>query len=183
MKTLFPPIWLFWTLALLSCSEPGPISKIPLIAKDTTKKLEKLNTLFCFVGEKIELKEMKDESGDFDAAYLGTYKILQRVYGNYDADTIVFKAYSHRGFPQFGQYLTVLLYVSKEDSSYYHEKYQFNEVHETTDNRWAGFSDDYFDQIDSTKLIKAEKINLKLGDCATQVITLRICFASKRTVF
>jgi hypothetical protein len=161
MKSQISTIFLFSVVTLLGCSDKEAISKIPLIEKDTTKKLEKLNTLFCFVGEKIELKELKDESGEFDAAYLGTYKILERVYGHFDADTITFRAYSHRGFPEFGNFSTVLLYVSKKDTIYYHEKYQFNEVYKTTNNRWAGFSRDYYDQIDNASLIKAEKIEFK----------------------
>ena len=161
MKPYSSIIVLLFLTSIIACKNPTPISQTPLIQKDTTKILEKENTLFAFVGEKIELKDLPSEGGDFDNAYLATYRILQRVYGYFKSDTISFRVYSHKGFPMFAQFPYVLLYVSKGKSYYYHEKYQFNQVYQTKDGRWAGYSNDYNNQIDQDSVIKPQKIQFR----------------------
>ncbi len=120
-------------LLLFSCN-----SKKPLIPKDFSNEKEKNNTLFVFVGEKIDVKELPPNEGSWDGKYLGKYKILQRVYGNCNLDTIEFIAYDHYGEPAFSRYKNVLLFVSEHKGKYYHEKYQFYDVYKTKDDRWAG---------------------------------------------
>lgn len=94
--------------------------------------------MFVFVGEKIEVKEVTTKEYSFDGEYHAKYKVLQSVYGECDGDSIEFTAYSHRGFPDFGNYKNSLLFVSKEGDSFFHEKYQFYDVYPTKNKRWAG---------------------------------------------
>ena len=163
MKSSQIIICIHFIFCLVACNETTPISKTPLIQKDTTKKLEKENTLFAFVGEKIDIAEDKDSKNVFDNVYIAKYKILQRVYGLYSSDTITFKVFDHYGCPEFTKYKTVLLYISKGKNYYYLEKYQYNEVYKTLDDRWAGYSNDYFNQIDTFKKILPQKILFKNG--------------------
>jgi hypothetical protein len=48
-----------------------------------------------------------------DNAFRAKYKILQKVYGEYEKDTIIFEVYDHYCFPSFAHYSQVLLYVSR----------------------------------------------------------------------
>ena len=144
---------------LIGCNTSNETSKVPLIKKDTTKKLERENTLIAFVCEKIDLKQLPHEEGSLDNGFLATYKILQRVYSDYPSDTITFRVYDHYGIPAFSKFKNVLLYVSKAGSFYYHEKYQYNDVYKTKDGRWAGsYTYDYDNQIDSSIKIKPQII-------------------------
>ncbi len=124
----------FISLSILAAS----CNRRPLIPKDNNIEAERNNHLFVFVGEKIEVKEVPSKESSFDGEYYARYKVLQRVYGEYDGDFIEFTAYSHRGFPEFGNYKNSLLFVSKEGDSFFHEKYQFYDVYPTKNKRWAG---------------------------------------------
>ncbi|MGC4103772.1 hypothetical protein [Ferruginibacter sp.] len=126
----------------------------PLIPKDMTSMAERKNTLFAFVGEKISLNEILDDSVGMDAKYMAKYKILQRVYGLFPGDTIEFKVFDHYGTPVFSLYKNVLLFVSAYNGKYYHEKYQFFAVYPTKNHRWAATYSKYYDY----KKIKPEKI-------------------------
>jgi hypothetical protein len=149
---------LFFSLLLLIGCGSDPVSKIPLIQKDSTKKLERENTLFVFVGEKISVKDLPAEHSEMDAAYLATYKVMQRVYGSFDSDTIVFRVFSHKGFPQFAEFSHVLLYVSKAENYYYHEKYQFDAVYKAKNGRWASYSSEQDNMISQDSTVREEKI-------------------------
>lgn len=94
--------------------------------------------LFVFIGEKIEVKELRDEEDIMDAKFLARYKILEKICGNYPNSTIEFTVYDHYGRPAFENYKIVMLYVSEHDGKYYHEKYQFDPLYKTKDGRWAG---------------------------------------------
>jgi len=162
MKTIVTSILLVLIFYSIGCIENVPVSKTPLIQKDTTKKLEKLNTLFVFVGEKISVLEDTNSKDAFYNAYIAKYKILQRVYGLYQYDTITFKIFDHYGFPEFAHLKNVLLYISKGVNYYYLEQYQYNEVYRTKNGRWAGYSYDYMNQIDETEKILPQKISFLL---------------------
>jgi len=133
----------------------------PLIPKDLTNENEKKNTLFVFVGEKIEVRDLPYKSGDFDLGFTAKYKILQRVYGKYDKNIIEFEAYDHYGKPDFARYEDVLMFVSEENGKYYMEKYMFNDVYKTKNGRWAGgYSIEDYGHIYNTKTtVKPEKID------------------------
>src|ERR1700743_1101059 len=78
-----------------SCQQTLHRSEIPLIAKCDTCALEKKNTLFAFVGEKINVKQLPNEKGSMDYGFIASYRILVSVYGVYSGDTISFTTYDH----------------------------------------------------------------------------------------
>lgn len=95
--------------------------------------------LFVFVGEKIEFDTLGNGISGMDYAFHAKYKIHEKVYGKYTGDTIEFKIYDHRGIPAFSKFNTVMLYVSTGlYGDWYHEKYQFQEIYQTKDGKWAG---------------------------------------------
>ncbi len=126
---------------------------------------EKGNSLFVFVGEKIEVKEFHPdaEEGIFimDYAFKAKYRILKNVYGTFKQDTIEFIAYDHYGPPAFSEYKNVLIFVSFQEGEFYHEKYQFFDLYKTKEGKWASpySSDDYTHPFNENTVVKPEKIN------------------------
>lgn len=144
----------------------------------------KKDSLFAFVGQKIELKEIPQKrliehvdtvvkDGDttyrklvtvsMDYKFLAKYKVLQQVYGSFVADTIEFVVYDHYGVPAFSKYKTVLLYVSNYNGKLIHEKYQFADVYKTKNGRWAsGYrTGDYEHDFNKNTTIKPELIEFE----------------------
>jgi hypothetical protein len=76
MATSLKLLITFSLIALISCKTQTN-SKTPLISKDRTIKNERKNTLFVFVGEKLEFAELPYEQGLMDAGYKAKYKIIQ----------------------------------------------------------------------------------------------------------
>lgn len=139
------------------------------------------DSLLVFVGEKIEVELVVEEEEPsietvirgtdtiqtrtvtfkIDNEYRAKYKILQKVHGFYDADTIEFTVFDHYGKPAFSQYQHVLLFVSYHDGELYHEKYQYYAVYLTTDHRWASpyAVRDYNHAFKDEITVKPEKIS------------------------
>lgn len=133
----------------------------PIFPKDDTNENERNNRLFVFVGKKIAIQNEPYVRGSLDNGFTAKYKVLQRVYGNYEKDTIEFTAYDHYGIPAFSKYKNVLLFVSEYEGKYYHEKYQYTDVYKTKNGRWAGSysSLDYSHDYNKHTTIKPEKID------------------------
>lgn len=132
----------------------------PLISKSTTTKNDPDNKLFVFVGEKIEISPVPYTRGAFDGGVKAKYRILQRVYGHFDKDTIEFEAYSHSRRFLFTDYKTVLLYVSEHNGKLYQEKYLYDPLFKTKDGRWAGpYSSDYGHSNNEHTKVTPEKID------------------------
>ena len=112
--------------------------------------------LFVFVGQKISVIKLEQTpsidwiiglDGDsakivnvtFDQGFIAKYKIITNVFNKLELDTIEFKAFDHYGRPAFEKTKFVMLYLSysEEDSSFYHQKYQFDEVKKTK-GIWIG---------------------------------------------
>lgn len=121
----------------------------------------KQNSLFVFVGEKIEVTQLQHEPGAFDNAFLAKYKVLDKVYGDYLKDTIVFEAYDHYGDPPFSKYKFVLLFVSLHEGKFYHEKYQYFDLYKTKTGKWASSypTADYKHDYNKNISVKPEKID------------------------
>jgi hypothetical protein len=149
-----------------------------LISFGQTKK----DSLYVFVGEKIEVKEWpqpktiesidttivngnttisKRVSLSMDGRFIAKYKILQQVYGKFKADTIEFLAFDHYGTPAFSKYKYVMLFVSNYNGKLYHEKYQFFDVYKTKDGRWASSYKvgDYQHDYNKNTTVKPELID------------------------
>lgn len=114
------------------------------------------NRLFVFVGEKLMV-----EPRAMDAGFKARYVILRKVYGEFPEDTIEFIAYDHYGTPAFSNFRHVLLYVSADSGTYYHQKYMYNDVYLTKDGRWAGAyaREDYGHSYNKRTKIKPVKID------------------------
>lgn len=131
--------WPFYiTLALLFACTYNDGIRGPLIPKNKNNAAEKANTLFAFVGKKIAVTPRPSPDNSFDAVFEARYQVLQKVYGDYQGDTITFTVYDHYGTPSFERYEHALLFVSKGTHGWYHEKYQYFDVYRTASGRWAG---------------------------------------------
>ena len=146
----------FLFIILFSCNRND---SAPLIPKDQTSEAEKKNTLFAFVGRKLTVVELPQDSNSMDAQFKAKYVILQRVYGTFQKDTIEFEVYDHYGIPGFSHYDNVLLFVSESKGKYYHEKYQYFDVYQTEDEKWAGVYHDFegYNSPPPTKQISFKK--------------------------
>lgn len=162
-------ISVFAVTFLLSCnSQSGEITnvnKIPVLEETSRSYVKNYGVndsthLFAFVGEKISIERLPREQGSMDNVFKAKYVILKEVYGNFKQDTIEFVAYDHYGTPAFSKYNNVLLYVSADGGTYFHQKYMYNYVYKTKDGRWAGTfaSDDYNHAYNKHTKIKPEKI-------------------------
>jgi hypothetical protein len=114
--------------------------------------------LIVIVGEKIRIKEVESDINGLlpYSKFMAHYRILQKICGDYDRDTITFTVYDHYGFPDFANYEHALLFLTNHDSTIYHEIYQFFPLYKTKDGRWAS-SYQYLEYGDETK-VKPEKI-------------------------
>lgn len=121
------------------------------------------NKLFAFVGQKIWVEHLPPRQYSFDAGFNAKYLILQKVFGDFPSDTIEFVAYDHYGTPPFSKFDYVLLYVSADSGTYYHQKYMYNDVYKTKDGRWAGTYDraDYEHKYNKGTKVKPVKIEFE----------------------
>jgi hypothetical protein len=169
MTTLLQLISAFVVTVLLSCSSQSgdrtTINKTTTLV-DTPRSfvknygVEDTTRLFAFVGEKISVDPLPHERGSMDNGFKAKYAILKKVYGSFPADTIEFVAYDHYGTPDFSKFKNVLLFVSADSGTYYHQKYLYNDVYKTKDGHWAGTyaSDDYEHGYNRHTKIKPTKI-------------------------
>ena len=99
----------------------------------------------AFIGEHVEIREILPlpDTYPFDYEWKARYRVLEVINGSYDDHEIEFFAYDHYGFPEFGNYDTVMLYLFRCGSFWIHEKYQFNPVYPTEGGGWAGCGDPY----------------------------------------
>ncbi len=161
--------------SLLSCEERPPanyvIPRIFAAAKrtriDTPQCFLKNygtkadDSLFVFVGEKISVTKLPRRQYSMDNSFKAKYRILKRVEGNFNGDTIEFAVFDHYGTPRFSRFTYALLYVRPKSGIYYHEKYLFNDVYKTKSGRWAGaYSiEDYEHDYNKGTKIKPVKID------------------------
>lgn len=133
-----------------------------LITKDTTNPRERANTLFVFVGERLNVEEVPWEKGMMDTKIKARYKVLESVYGECQDEVIDFVAYDHYGIPPFIKYKHVLMYLSRNESGWYMEKYMYDPLFRTKDGRWAGpYSDDYDHPNNKGTTIQPEKTSFE----------------------
>ena len=119
------------------------------------------NRLFVFVGEKILVEPVPLMRGSMDNGFKAKYVVLRKIYGHFPEDTIEFIVYDHYGTPPFSKFKNVLLFVSADSGTYYHQKYMYNDVYKTKDGRWAGTyaREDYEHSYNKHTKIKPIKID------------------------
>mgnify|MGYP007054661619 CR=1 FL=1 len=149
MTSRFIAAFLFLSI-IVSCSNPAvdeiTVNEGPLkYSVETEEPGTQKSDLFVFVGQKIEVVEFTPPNREvwFDSAFDAKYKIIEKVYGEFDGGIIEFRAFDHYGFPPFAKYQHALLFVSKYKGKLYHEKYVFYEAYKTSDGRWASCGDPY----------------------------------------
>ena len=146
-------------------------SKKPHLPVDTSVNL------YAFVGEKISLvqydpnsdnntptsTEVDASTGDtiivrkrsfvMDNAFEAKYRVIHAVYNDLKVDTITFRVYDHYGWPAFGNDSTVLLYLSKskDESHYFHQKYQFDPLVKGKDGFWRGKNGESLQELFNAK--------------------------------
>lgn len=132
-------ILFFFTALLFTfsyCNHPSGNSSSCMENSDANGKL------FVFVGKKIEIKEVDPEweKGALlrDSKFIARYRVLQKICGDYAENIITFTVYDHYGFPAFGDYQHVLLFLTDYKGAFYHEKYLFYPLYKAKDGKWAG---------------------------------------------
>lgn len=169
----------FCILYLCACQNSATRNNVPLIPKSDTSAVEKKNTLFAFVGEKMDVQHLPVDPESMDGAFRAKYKILLPVYGSYSDETIEFVAYDHYGWPAFASFKNALLFVSEYQGKYYHEKYQFFDIYRTKNGRWASpyKADDYSHLYNRNTNIKPEIIEF------TETVKYPLHFKKDSTVY
>lgn len=132
------------------------------------------NRLFVFVGQKISVEPLPRQRYAFDQGFKAKYLVIEKVFGDFPSDTIEFVAYDHYGTPAFSKYKHVLLFVSADSGTYYHQKYMYNDVYKTKDGRWAGAYavGDYLHEYNKQTKVKPVIIHFAERVCyARKIIT------------
>lgn len=82
---------------------------------------------------------------EFDAKYI----VKKNIFNKLPSDTINFKVYNHYGRPHFEKHEFVILYISKsvKDSSYYHQKYQYDIVKKSEKGKWEGLNGEPIEEL------------------------------------
>jgi hypothetical protein len=103
----------------------------------------KKDSLYVFVGEKIEILQVQPNKVDYlgDNIVRAKYKVIENVFGNYKKDTVEFEASFHCGEDLFSKFKNVLLFISNYNGKFYLEKYQYYDVYKTIDGKWASPGD------------------------------------------
>lgn len=168
---------------LLSCNnttDKGVQKKDTSITSDTTRTLDnprdlvrnyngEKNRLFVFVGHKISVDPLPYEQGSMDGGFKAKYFVLEKIFGTFSHDTIEFIAYDHYGIPPFSDYSDALLFVSADSGTYYHQKYQYNDVYKTKDGQWAGSY--AFDDYEQNKKTKIKPIKIEFAQSVYYPLT------------
>jgi hypothetical protein len=115
------------------------------------------DSLIVIVAEKISVAEFRQEPVKgrviMDQSFHAKYKVIQRLHGTLEKDTCEFVAYDHYGQPAFSNYQFVLLFLIYNNGKLYHEKYQYFDVYQTVEGRWASCGDPYkFDDAHRGKI-------------------------------
>ncbi|MDX2045867.1 MAG: hypothetical protein SFU87_03725 [Chitinophagaceae bacterium] len=122
--------------------------------------------LLVIVAEKINIKEEKNLIDSVSllnySKFTAHYRILEKVCGDYNKDTITFTAYDHYGFPSFGNYQYALLYLNVTKKGIFHEIYLYSDLYKTKEGRWASpYSVLDYGRLDENRntMVKPEKLD------------------------
>lgn len=93
--------------------------------------------LLAFVGRRIEVQPRSDPSS-MDESFEARYEVLEVVFGEFSGREISFRVWDHYGPPPFTEYEGVLLYLSRDQDGWFHQKYLYNPVFRNDLGQWAG---------------------------------------------
>ncbi len=136
-------ILMFTAIIVTSCRDKEVKSET---CNENSSAKEKL---FVFVGEKLEVKTLPGRERVNEAKFLAKYKILDKVCGDFSADSIVFEVINWFVDSSFKKNKTLLLFLqkNKDDPNQKYELwgYLYYDLFKTKDGRWASPypTDDY----------------------------------------
>lgn len=158
---------------LISCSSEKKMA-------DNFYSENKNVNLFAFVGKKISVTQFDPNAEEkevistdsltgekivkksyiMDSGFRCKYLILKNVYNRLENDTVEFVAYDHYGRPNFEKSEYVLLYISKSSngSSYFHQKYQYDDLKVDADKKFYGY---IFKLKNNTWIKQEKKVSIK----------------------
>lgn len=110
--------------------------------------------VIAFVGKKVFVREdeswppEQDPSSDefvlyMDSRYQARYEIETLVSGKHKGSIIDFHAYDHYGMPRMSEVENALIFVHDGPDFKVHSKYNYYEVHRTSDGDWAACGNAY----------------------------------------
>ena len=138
--------------------------------------------LAIFVGRKRDVQRIQPEvpvgSILMDEVFRARYQVLQVLCGDLAAPEVEFEVADHYGRPAFEAYPTVLLFLSREGKEWYHEKYQYFDVYESTEGGWASCGDPYrfgdaMGRITARPVSFKEELSFPIGDLTEEQIRTR----------
>lgn len=126
--------------------------EVPFDASSETTEAQ----IIAFVGKKVFVERddnFPPKRGDpeydeniihMDERYQARYDIVEIIYGDFTSSSIDLVAYDHYGEPRFSEKEgAVLLFVHDGPTGRVHSKYNYYEVHPTTDGDWAACGNAY----------------------------------------
>lgn len=138
-------------VAMIAMLIAGPALAADSGSKGALRATDAADGLLVFVGEKISLEDVTQEEEArarqaapgkqlifMDGIFRARYRVKYVVHGRYDGEIIEFRVADHYGEPAFSSYDTVMLFVSKGQEGFYHQKYQYYPVFRTSAGGWAG---------------------------------------------
>jgi hypothetical protein len=186
-------ILLLMTL-LGSCASSGGRHAASGVSTETSAQVVEVNpgNLLVFVGRRLEVRQIRPPEGEiwFDKQFEGRYRVLAVIHGHYEAPEIEFTAFDHKtpdDFPFFAKNDVVLLYVSKYEGRFFHEKYIYDDVYPTRDGRWAGCGHPYRSPTDDFDLLPhaielAAEVRSDVAGCETGLYAEELFELKKRNV-
>ncbi|MGN6495295.1 MAG: hypothetical protein ACTHLE_25135 [Agriterribacter sp.] len=107
---------------------------------DCNEHADSPTKVFVFVGELLDLNKIAGEKGVNQARFVATYRIIERICGKYDGDTIRFDIIQTDYDTSFAKIKNQLLMLTKDTTE--HKDYVLwgglcYDVFKTKNNRWA----------------------------------------------
>lgn len=128
------------------------------------------DSLYVFVGKKVSIKKatqpkLKADQIRFYTKYKLKFKVVQNIYNKLEEKTVIFYSAAHLGMRELPTSDYSLLFLSNKNGQYNLIRFQFFDVYQTKDGRWASCGDPFYSDEqfkDSLKTtIPVGKLNYK----------------------
>ncbi|MDQ2075156.1 hypothetical protein [Marinimicrobium sp. ABcell2] len=109
--------------------------------RNRTSRLASEDSFFVFVENPISVEQTENPKNEgaivYNHRFELTYRVLKPIWGNYNDDQISFTLYDHYGEPAvlFRRYS--LIFLTKLEGKWAHEKYQWYPLNKTAEGDWA----------------------------------------------
>lgn len=107
------------------------------------------DTLYAFVGKKVSIKkakqpEFKADKIPFYTKYKCRFKVVQPVYNQLQEKTVTFYSYAHLGTRELPTSEYSLLFLVRRNKQLNLIRFQYFDVYQTRDGRWASLGDPFY---------------------------------------